>query len=131
MLIDFIERLNSRCKQVVAVVIDSAMLPFALWCALALRHGHWQLDWMQFWPAFAVTLACVPLFARLGLYRHIVRYMGREALAAIFWGITITAVALAAIAYMVPLADFPRSVPVFFWLLSFSYARTASRVVPT
>ena len=121
MLIDFIERLDSRSKQVVAVVVDVAMLPFALWCTLTLRHGHWQLDWVQFWPAFAVTLACVPLFAHLGLYRHIIRYMGREALLAVFWGITITAIALAAVAYMVQIPDFPRSVPAIFWLLSFFY----------
>ena len=121
MLIDFIERLNSRSQQIAAVVIDSATLPFALWCALALRHGHWQLDWLQFWPAFAITLACVPLFAYLGLYRHIIRYMGSQALLAIFWGITITAIALAAVAYMVQLAHFPRSVPVFFWLLAFLF----------
>ena len=121
MLIDFIERLNSRCKQIVAVVIDIAMLPFALWCALTLRHGHWHLDWVQFWPAFAVTLACVPLFAHLGLYRHIIRYMGRKVPLAIFWGVTITAIALAAVAYMTHLPDFPRSVPVIFWLLSFLY----------
>ena len=115
---DFIERLSRRRKRAVAVVVDSAMLPFALWCALALRHGHWQLNWLPFWPAFAVAFACVPLFAYFGVYRHIIRYMGREALAPIFWGITVTAVALAAVAYMVRLGDFPRSVPVIFWLLA-------------
>ena len=116
-----IERLSSRQKQVAAAVIDSAMLPFALWCALVLRHGHWQFDWWQFWPAFAVTLACVPLFARLGLYRHVIRHMGRQAVAAMCLGITVTTGALAAVAYLAKLADVPRSALAIFWLLAFFY----------
>ena len=120
-VIRLFEGLSSRQKQAVAVVIDSVMLPFALWCALVLRHGHWQFDWWQFWPAFAVTLACVPLFARLGLYRHVIRHMGRQAVAAMFLGITLTTGGLAAVAYMAKLGDVPRSALAIFWLLAFFY----------
>ena len=129
MFTEFVEGLSSRQKQAAAFVIDAAMLPFALWCALTLRHGHWHLDWLQFWPAFAVALAGVPLFAHLGLYRHVIRHMGRKAVEAIFWGITITTVALAAVVYMAGLADVPRSALVIFWLLSFFYVGTTRFLV--
>ena len=129
MFTEFVEALSSRQKQAVAFAIDALMLPFALWCALTLRHGHWQLDWLQFWPAFAVALAGVPLFAHLGLYRHVIRHMGRKAVEAIFWGITITTLALAAVVYMAGLADVPRSALVIFWLLSFFYVGTTRFLV--
>ena len=121
MLIEALERLSSRQKRGVAIVIDMAMLPFALCSTLVLRHGSWQLDWLQFWPAFATTLACVPLFLYIGLYRHVIRYIGSKALKTIFIGVTVTTMALAAVAYMTQLDDFPRSALVIFWLLAFLY----------
>ena len=121
MLVGFIEGLSSRQKQTLAVALDCVMLPGALWCTLVLRHGHWELDWLQFWPAFAVTLGCVPLFAHLGLYRHIIRYMGPVAILAIVQGVLVTSVVLAAVAYMTRIEDFPRSAPVIFGILSFCY----------
>ena len=121
MLIDLFERLSSRQKQGVAIAIDAVMLPFALCCALALRHGAWNMNWVQFWPAFAVTLAGVPLFIYGGLYRHFIRYMGAKAVMSILVGITITTMALAAVAYMARIPDLPRSVMVVFWLLAMFY----------
>ena len=121
MLIDFIEGLSRRRKQAIAMAIDGVMLPFALACSLVVRHGHWQLDWPQFWPAFAVTLLCVPVFARVGLYRHIIRYMGSQAFMVIAKGVAIIATLLLAVAFMVQLADFPRTVPFVFALLALVY----------
>ncbi len=121
MLVEFIEGLSRHCKQAIAIAIDCVMLSVMLACTLILKHGRWDLDWLQFWPAFAVTLGCVPLFLRLGLYRHIIRHMGPHAIWAIVKGITVTTVALAAVAYMVRLPDFPRSALIIFWLLSFCY----------
>lgn len=121
MLIDLFERLSSRQKQGVAIAIDAVMLPFALCCALTLRHGSWNLNWIQFWPAFAVTLAGVPLFIYGGLYRHFIRYMGAKAVMSILVGITVTTMALAAVAYMARIPDLPRSVMVVFWLFAMFY----------
>ena len=121
MLIEAIDRLNSRQRRAAAIALDLVMLPFALCSTLVLRHGSWQMDWLQFWPAFAVTAACVPLFAYIGLYRHVIRYIGSKALKTILIGVTITTMALAAVAYMTQLDDFPRSALVIFWLLAFLY----------
>ncbi len=43
--------------------------------------------------------------------------MGNHAMVAVVKGATIGALAVAAVAYLVPLTGFPRSVPVIFWLL--------------
>ncbi|HEX7034726.1 MAG TPA: nucleoside-diphosphate sugar epimerase/dehydratase [Pseudomonadales bacterium] len=122
MLTEFIEQLPRRRKQAVAVLADAIALPFALWSAIALRLGELNPDVASFWPAFVVSsLVCVPLFAALGLYRHVVRHMGNHAMMAVLKGATITAIVVAAVAYMVPLRGFPRSVPVIFWLLTLLY----------
>ncbi len=98
------------------------MLPIALWSAFALRLGEWSPEIAQFWPAFVVSaLVCIPVFGGLGLYRHVVRHMGNHALWAVVQGATITAIAVATVAYMVPLRGFPRSVPIIFWLLTLAY----------
>ena len=124
-MVEFIEGLARWQKKTVAVALDCAVLPFALWCALALRYGGWNheaIDFTSFWPVFAVAvLAGVPAFAAAGLYRHIIRYIGWEAIGAVVKGVTIATIAVIAVAYMLPMAGFPRSAPVIFWLLSFCY----------
>lgn len=120
--IDLVEDLSRHKKQLIAVVSDAVMLPVALWTAMALRLGEWTPEIRQFWPAFVVSaLVCLPVFGGLGLYRQVVRYMGNHAMLAVVKGATITAIAVAAVAYMVPLRGFPRSVPIIFWILTLMY----------
>jgi FlaA1/EpsC-like NDP-sugar epimerase len=129
-LSDALEQLPRRRKQVIAVLVDSIALPLALWSAIALRLGEINPDVVRFWPAFvAASLVCIPVFGALGLYRHVVRHMGNHAILAVFKGATITAIAVAAVAYMVPLTGFPRSVPVIFWLLTLVYVSGTRFVV--
>jgi FlaA1/EpsC-like NDP-sugar epimerase len=119
---ELVEDLSRRKKQLIAVVSDAVMLPVALWTAMALRLGEWAPEIRQFWPAFVVSaLVCLPVFGGLGLYRQVVRYMGNHAMLAVVKGATITAIAVAAVAYMVPLRGFPRSVPIIFWILTLMY----------
>lgn len=119
---DFVDQLPRRRKQAVAVVTDFLALPLALWSALALRLEDTSPDVSQFWPAFVVSaLVCLPVFGSLGLYRHVVRHMGNQAMWAVVKGTTITAIAVASVAYMVPLKGFPRSVPIIFWFLTLVY----------
>ena len=47
--------------------------------------------------------------------------MGSHAVWAVVSGTTITAIAVAAVAWMVPLKGFPRSVPVMFWFMTLVY----------
>ena len=93
---DLLNQLPRRRKQAVAVLVDSAALPLALWTALCLRLGEFAPQIAQFWPAFVVSaLVCIPVFGGLGLYRHVVRHMGNHAMWAVVQGATITAIAIA------------------------------------
>jgi FlaA1/EpsC-like NDP-sugar epimerase len=119
---EFLNQLPRRKKQAIALLADCIALPVALWTAIALRLGEWTPEVSQFWPAFVVSaLVCIPVFGGLGLYRHVVRHMGNHAMWAVVQGATISAIAIATVAYMVPLRGFPRSVPIIFWLLTLVY----------
>ncbi|MDA1075889.1 MAG: nucleoside-diphosphate sugar epimerase/dehydratase [Proteobacteria bacterium] len=119
---ELVEQLSRRKKQAIAVAADCIALPVALYTAIALRLGEWTPEVSEFWPAFVVcALVCIPVFGGLGLYRQVVRYMGNHAFLAVVKGATITAIAITAVAYMVPLKGFPRSVPIIFWLLTLLY----------
>ncbi len=122
MISEFVEQLPRRRRQAIAVLCDALVLPLALWSAIALRLGELNPSVAKFWPAFVVSsLVCVPVFGALGLYRHVVRHMGNHTLMAVVKGATITAIVVAAVAYLVPLKGFPRSVPEIFWLLTLLY----------
>ena len=117
-----LDALSRRQKQALAILADSFALPFALWCAFALRLGQINPDVGRFWPAFVVAgLVCLPVFGRLGLYRQVVRFMGTNAFFTVVKGVTVTALVIAVVAYLVPLRGFPRSVPIIFWLLLLGY----------
>ncbi len=117
-----LERLGRRQKQAIAVATDACALPLALWFALWLRLSPLTPDLNEFWPAFVVAaLICIPVFGRLGLYRQVVRYVGPDAFFTVVKGVTVTALVIAAVAYLVPLQGFPRSVPIIFWMLALAY----------
>ncbi|HEY5645791.1 MAG TPA: nucleoside-diphosphate sugar epimerase/dehydratase [Pseudomonadales bacterium] len=104
------------------MLADFIALPLALWCALVVRLGEVPANIGRFWPAFVVSaLVCIPVFGTLGLYRHVVRHMGSHAMWTVVKGVSITAVAVAAVAWIVPLKGFPRSVPVIFWFMTLVY----------
>lgn len=118
----WLEQLHRRRKQTLALVVDLAMLPLALYSALALRLGDLTPQITGFWPAFVVSaLVCIPVFVKLGLYRQVIRYMGNHAMMSVVIGATTAAVAVAVTAYLIPLRGFPRSVPIIFWMLVLLY----------
>ena len=118
---EILSSLSRHQKQMLAISADSIALPVALWTALGLRLGDWSLEIGQLWPAFAAALFSIPALAGLGLYRQVVRYMGGRGMWTVVKGVTIGALMIAVVAYMVPLAGFPRSVPIMFWLLCVIY----------
>jgi FlaA1/EpsC-like NDP-sugar epimerase len=119
---EFFDQLPRRRKQAVAVLADFIALPSILYFAIYLRLGEIPENIASFWPAFVVSaLACIPVFGMLGLYRHVVRHMGSHVMRPIVIGVTITSIAVAAVAYMVQLKVFPRSVPVIFWFMTLVY----------
>ena len=116
------DRLGRREKQAIATAIDAIVLPLALWSAIALRLGEWSPDVQRFWPAFVASVAVgLPAFYAIGLYRHIIRYVGTQFGVAVLKAVTVAAAGVAAVDYLYHVPGFPRSAPMIFWVLSLVY----------
>jgi FlaA1/EpsC-like NDP-sugar epimerase len=71
------------------------------------------------WLFIAAPAAAIPLFVRFGLYRAVLRYFGSGALVTIFNAISLSALLLAVIIYLMrPDELMPRSVIFIYWALS-------------
>ncbi|MFN4262991.1 MAG: polysaccharide biosynthesis protein [Thioalkalivibrionaceae bacterium] len=102
---------------------DLVALPFALWSAFALRLSTlWSasIGDILIWLAPVVALTGVFLFARLGLYRAVVRFMGARVIWTVATGVVALALVLMATAHVLDLW-LPRTVPVIFALVAFVY----------
>lgn len=106
-------------KRLVSVLVDSLCLPFALWLALSLRL---DLLYIPTSPSIvlvglATVLISIFSFARLGLYRAVIRYMSNHAMLAIISGVAISTVVLSALGFLLS-APIPRSVPIIYACLA-------------
>ncbi|MFC3852780.1 polysaccharide biosynthesis protein [Salinispirillum marinum] len=116
--------LNRRYKRMIMVVADFIALPLAFWSAYALRFSEWfpghylSAVW---WMFPIIPVVGVFVFARLGLYRAVVRYMGVQALMAVLKGVLLLSLILLASAFILRLQNFPRSIPVNFALVALLY----------
>ncbi|WP_163560932.1 nucleoside-diphosphate sugar epimerase/dehydratase [Halomonas sp. NO4] len=125
------ERLHRRLttlsrakKRLIMVAADLVALPLALWSAYALRFAEWwPARYVEpFWWLFLLTpVVGVFVFARLGLYRAVVRFMGPQALWAVVKGSALLALLMWASAFFYQWQGFPRSVPVNFALVTLVY----------
>lgn len=109
-------------KQFLMLLVDFVLLATALLFALWARLGEvWFPD--NIWHYIVLT-SCLLLslfaFARLGLYRSIIRYMGQQAIFAIMQGVSLSALILSVGSFM---SDqfMPRSVPVIYWCFSYVF----------
>lgn len=69
--------LPRRSKQLLVASADFIMLFSAAWLALALRLGSFHVSFQQYWQVcLLVPLVAIPVMARFGLYRAVIRYMG-------------------------------------------------------
>src|SRR6185295_3717006 len=87
-------------------------MPAALWTALTLHHGSApvNLSTVQ-WLYPAAVLSSVPVFARIGLYRAVIRFMGVRAALTICVGVAFSAVTLATLSRFV--SDDPTPIEAF------------------
>lgn len=111
-------------KRFIMIAADLVALPLALWSAYALRFADWWPEYYiePFWWLFLIVPpAGVFVFARLGLYRAVVRFMGPQALWAVVKGSLLMAALMWAAAYFYQWQQFPRSVPVNFALVTLVY----------
>jgi FlaA1/EpsC-like NDP-sugar epimerase len=118
MFMYFLELSRSK-KRVIALVLDSCFLLFSLWAAFVL-----QLESLTFQPTsfqmVLVILVIMPtllVFARLGLYRAIIRFAGDKAVQTIVIGVIFSCLLLLLVAQVLQVG-LHASIPVIFGALS-------------
>lgn len=119
-----IAELSRAKKRTVMIVADLIALPLALWSGYALRFAEWwPAKYIEpyWWLFLVVPVVGVFVFARLGLYRAVVRFMGPQTLWGVANGSILLALMLWAAAYFYNWQGFPRSVPINFALVTLVY----------
>ncbi|MGR5246766.1 polysaccharide biosynthesis protein [Vibrio sp. PNB23_22_6] len=115
--LQFLWQLSRTNKRIVSVLIDALLIFLAFHLALWVRLGDGEyLSSPEIWGMQAVvTLATVFIFARLGLYRAVLRYLTFQALFVVSAGAILSALLMAAISFYFSDAFFiPRTVPIIY-----------------
>lgn len=111
-------------KKLLQVLADLLLIWCSIWLALAWRlgmDGAWSRVQEHLWLFIAVPLLTIPLFARMGMYRTVVRYLGWEALKECARALTLAIFGLALLIYLVQTPDMvhlPRSFVLLYWFIS-------------
>jgi FlaA1/EpsC-like NDP-sugar epimerase len=109
-------------KRLIMVGADAVMLPLALWVALVLKFDRFSFDWSAYADLFLVaTVSALVIFATLGLYRAIIRFMGLHAMATVVAGVAVSVVALEAYDRLARSSHVPLSVLAIYAALALVY----------
>ncbi len=115
-------QLSRRAKRLVMIAADVLMVPIALWCAIALQERTLisliSLNWKLYVLA---VLLCVPIFARYGLYRAVVRFMGTKVVIAVGYGVLTASLALGLISQFLMTSPVPVTTLLVFSMLCLIY----------
>ncbi|MEE9099928.1 MULTISPECIES: polysaccharide biosynthesis protein [Pseudomonas] len=123
MLRERLLRLPRRYKRLLQVATDVILVWFALWMAFIVRLGTEDLMYplrVHSWLFVAAPLVAIPLFIRFGMYRAVMRYLGNDALIAIWKAVTLSALLLSLVVYWNRAVEeaVPRSLVFNYWWLS-------------
>src|SRR5690554_2444582 len=111
-------------KRALQVFADIVLILFSLWLAFGIRigfdHALLRIQYHS-WLLWLVPLISLPVFVRMGMYRAVMRYLGKEALINIFRAVTVSALLLALAIYLKQKPGdilLPRSFVLIYWLVS-------------
>lgn len=111
-----------KYKIILMILSDVVLLPVALWSAIALRYGTFAPEVGSYlWLFFVLPIVSVPLLARFGLYRAVIRYVDEKIIRTVIYGVTLSVLVLIAISVMARVQGLPRSSIVIYWVVSSSY----------
>lgn len=113
--LQFIWQLSRTHKRIVSVLIDVVLISLAFHLAILVRSGETNyFSYPVVWGIqIAVTIVTIAVFARLGLYRAVLRYLTFQALFVVTAGAVISATLLAALSFYMS-DPFPRTVPIIY-----------------
>lgn len=111
-------RLPRQAKAAVMVAADSALIPLALWSAIALRVGSYVSPTEVHALFFALAvISTLPVFGMLGLYKAVVRHSGTRANLSVVVGASTSAIVLAALDMSGETRPIPASSIFIYWTL--------------
>lgn len=113
--LQFIWQLSRTHKRIVSVLIDVVLISLAFHLAILVRSGETNyFTYPTVWGIqIAVTIVTIAVFARLGLYRAVLRYLTFQALFVVTAGAIISATLVAALSFYMS-DPFPRTVPIIY-----------------
>nr|WP_025532732.1 nucleoside-diphosphate sugar epimerase/dehydratase [Vibrio parahaemolyticus] len=113
--LQFLWQLSRTNKRIVSVLIDVGLIFLALHLSLLVRLGDAQyFSKPSVWGIFiALAMVTVAVFARLGLYRAVLRYLTFQALFVVSAGAVVSALLLAALSFYMS-DPVPRTVPIIY-----------------
>ncbi|ELB2164214.1 polysaccharide biosynthesis protein [Vibrio parahaemolyticus] len=113
--LQFIWQLSRTHKRIVSVLIDVVLISLAFHLAILVRSGETNyFTYPTVWGIqIAVTIVTIAVFARLGLYRAVLRYLTFQALFVVTAGAIISATLVAALSFCMS-DPFPRTVPIIY-----------------
>ncbi|EGQ8068476.1 polysaccharide biosynthesis protein [Vibrio parahaemolyticus] len=113
--LQFIWQLSRTNKRIVSVLIDIVLIFIAFHLAILVRSGETNyFTYPAVWSIqIAVTTITIAVFARLGLYRAVLRYLTFQTLFVVTAGAVISAILVAALSFYMS-APFPRTVPIIY-----------------
>ncbi len=125
-------------KRILMALTDLCLVNGALWLAFTLRLWQWYIPSSIEGLLFVVASGlCVPVFAALGIYHSITRFISYKGLLIIVKATALLVLSwLSIIHYFLPfyfnvdVTGFPRSIPVYYWMeltLLIALSRIAAR----
>ncbi|WP_290651360.1 nucleoside-diphosphate sugar epimerase/dehydratase [Aquisalimonas sp.] len=111
--------LSRPCKCGLMMAADALLLVLVVWGAFSLRMSDPLAQRMvdHWWLLVVLPLVSLPLFYAVGLYRIVLRYMGPQAVLAVFYGVTLSTLAFIAIVAIGRFDGVPRTTIIIYWLL--------------
>lgn len=109
-------------KCLLQILADTLLIWMALWLAFFIRlDDASKIEPMRghAWLFVLAPVLAIPLFARFGLYRAVMRYFGNQAFTTIVKAVTAASalLALGIYVYGKPPALIPRSIVIIYWML--------------
>ena len=110
--------LSRQHKLIILITTDIFIVLTSLWMAFSLRWGELYIPKENEWYLFVATpIIAIPIFARLGLYRAIIRFLEMKALWTIVKATSFYALIFAFVLYESGIKGIPRTVTPLNWLI--------------
>ncbi len=109
-------------KRLIMVIADAVAIPTALWAALALKFDRLDPHLDRTIAYFIVAgVSALLVFALLGLYRAVVRFMGPKAILTVIAGVSFSVLMLVAFDRLAASHEIPLSAFGIYWALALPY----------